>query len=111
MPGANQLAIFDHPLGQRASTVRAFVVQSADYPVDVGNTQCPGPALNSLASPGRGSSPLAQILTNALMGINIVSAWPARSDSSVLLRKSAGCSRPESCVPCHFETDADGGTR
>jgi len=26
------------------------------------------PALNSLASPGRGSSPVAQILTNALIG-------------------------------------------
>src|ERR1700722_15029747 len=40
MPGANQLAAFDHPLGERASPVRAFIVQRPNYPVDIGNTQC-----------------------------------------------------------------------
>ena len=38
MPRANQLAIFDHPLGQRASPVRTFVVQGSDHPVEVGDT-------------------------------------------------------------------------
>ena len=37
MPGTNQLAVFDHSLGQRAAPVRAFVVQGPDYPVYVGD--------------------------------------------------------------------------
>ena len=42
MPGANQLAFFDHSLGQRAAPVGTFIVQGPDYPVDVGNAQRPG---------------------------------------------------------------------
>src|ERR1700733_10442316 len=41
MPGTNQFAVFDHALGQRASPVRAFVVQGADDAVDVGDAKCP----------------------------------------------------------------------
>ncbi len=37
MPGANQLTFFNHPFGQRATAVGAFIVQGPDYPVDVGN--------------------------------------------------------------------------
>ena len=42
VPGTNQLAVFDHPFGQRTTAVGAFVVQGPDYPVDVGNAERPG---------------------------------------------------------------------
>jgi hypothetical protein len=41
VPGTNQFAVFNHALGQRASAVRAFVVQGANDPVDIGDTKCP----------------------------------------------------------------------
>ena len=41
VPGTNQFAAFDHSFGQRASAVGTFVVQGANHPVDVGNTERP----------------------------------------------------------------------
>ena len=52
MPGANQLAIFDHAFGQRAAPVGTFVIQGADHSIDVGNTQCPRAGTEFLGLPG-----------------------------------------------------------
>jgi len=37
MPGANHLAVFNHPFSQRAPMVRTLVVQGTDHPTDIGN--------------------------------------------------------------------------
>ena len=67
MPGTNQLAVFDHPFGQRTTPVRTFVVQGPDHPIDIGDAERPGAGTEFLGLSWSRQLAPTQIFTNSLI--------------------------------------------
>ena len=58
VPRAHDVAVFDHPFGQRSAPVGTFIIQRPNHPTNVGNTQRPAAGTEFLRLAGPWQLPL-----------------------------------------------------